>query len=78
MTDAAVRYDPYAADLRADPYPTYAWLREEAPVYHHPDKGFFALSRFGDVLGDAPRLVDLLVRRRASRSKDCRRTSSPR
>jgi cytochrome P450 len=44
-------YDPYAADLRADPYPVYTWLREDAPVYRNPDKGFFALSRFADVLG---------------------------
>ena len=43
-------YDPYAADLRANPYPTYAWLRDAAPVYRSPDKGFFAVSRFADVL----------------------------
>jgi len=43
-------YDPYAADLRANPYPTYAWLRDAAPVYRNPDKGFFAVSRFADVL----------------------------
>ena len=46
----AREYDPYAADLRADPYPIYAWLRDEAPVYRNPDKGFFAVSRFADVL----------------------------
>ncbi|MBM3693469.1 MAG: cytochrome P450 [Actinomycetota bacterium] len=49
-TDAARGYDPYAADLRADPQPVYSWLREDAPVYQNPDKGFFALSRFADVL----------------------------
>ncbi|MFA5884603.1 MAG: cytochrome P450 [Acidimicrobiia bacterium] len=47
---AAAGYDPYAADLRANPYPTYAWLRDEAPVYRNPDKGFYAVSRFADVL----------------------------
>ena len=49
-TGPVTGYDPYAADLRADPYPTYAWLREHAPVYRHPEKGFYALSRFDDVL----------------------------
>lgn len=49
MTPTPV-YDPYAPALWADPYPTYAWLREESPVYRNPDKGFYALSRFADVL----------------------------
>ena len=43
-------YDPYAPALWDDPTPTYTWLREEAPVYRHPEKGFYALSRFADVL----------------------------
>lgn len=49
-TDLVEGYDPYAAGLRANPEPVYAWLREEAPVYRHPEKGFYALSRFADVL----------------------------
>lgn len=49
-TDVVPGYDPYAPELRADPQPTYAWLRDEAPVYRNPDKGFYALSRFADVL----------------------------
>ena len=28
----------------------YRWLRDEAPVYHHADVGFYAISRFDDVL----------------------------
>jgi len=43
-------YDPYDAALRSDPYPVYSWLRDHAPVYRNPEKGFFAVSRFGDVL----------------------------
>ena len=29
----------------------YQWLRDEAPVYHNEEIGFWALSRFDDVLG---------------------------
>jgi cytochrome P450 len=43
-------YDPYSADIRENPYPVYRYLRDEAPLYRHPDKGFFVVSRFADVL----------------------------
>ena len=49
MTDPVV-YNPYAYEMHEDPYPTYARLREEAPLYHNPDVGFWALSRHADVL----------------------------
>jgi cytochrome P450 len=42
--------NPFDYDFHRDPYPTYAWLREEAPVYHNEDLDFWALSRFDDVL----------------------------
>ncbi|HLR43637.1 MAG TPA: cytochrome P450 [Brevibacterium sp.] len=42
-------FDPYDYDFHEDPYPTYRWLRDEAPVYHNPDIGFWALSRHADV-----------------------------
>ena len=42
--------NPFDYDFHRDPYPTYAWLREEAPVYHNPTIDFWALSRFDDVL----------------------------
>lgn len=51
MTEVAVVYDPYAAELRENPYPVYQYLRDEAPLYRNPDKGFYVLSRFADVLG---------------------------
>lgn len=35
-------------ELQRDPYPTYARLRQEAPVFRHP-AGFVAVSRHGDV-----------------------------
>jgi cytochrome P450 len=33
----------------ADPYPHYAWLRDEAPVYHSADPDLWILSRYEDV-----------------------------
>ena len=49
--DTIVEYNPFARDIQTNPYPVYRWLRDEAPVYHNPDIGFWALSRFDDVLG---------------------------
>lgn len=44
-----LRYDPYDYRIHEDPYPTYARLREEAPLYHNQERGFWALSRHEDV-----------------------------
>ena len=51
MTVVATRreYDPFSDDFKADPFPVYDWLREEAPVYHSERWGWWALSRFEDV-----------------------------
>ncbi len=46
---AHVRYDPYDVDINADPYPTYARLRDEAPAYFNEEYDFWALSRHADV-----------------------------
>jgi cytochrome P450 len=43
-------YDPYAYEIHEDPYPTYARLRDEAPLYRNDERGFWALSRHADVL----------------------------
>ncbi len=54
-----VRFDPYDWAIHEDPYPTYRRLRDEAPVYHNEELGFWALSRYDDVLNgfkDAARL----------------------
>jgi cytochrome P450 len=48
-TGAAVYYDPYDVEINADPYPVYARLREEAPIYHNEQYDFWALSRHEDV-----------------------------
>ncbi len=45
-----VAYDPYAYAIHEDPYPTYARLRAEAPVYRNDEHGFWALSRHADVM----------------------------
>lgn len=37
-------------DFASDPYPVYARLRDEAPVYHHEGLNFWALSRYADVV----------------------------
>jgi cytochrome P450 len=47
MTD--VYYDPYDREIDADPYPVYARLREEAPLYYNEQQDFYAVSRFEDV-----------------------------
>ena len=43
-------YSPYAYEIHEDPYPTYARLRDEAPVYRNDQGGFWALSRHADVV----------------------------
>src|SRR6516165_6145457 len=47
--DTDVYYDPYDVGINADPYPTYARLREEAPIYYNERYDFWALSRHSDV-----------------------------
>jgi cytochrome P450 len=42
-------YNPFSYEIHVDPYPTYRELREHAPVYHNPEIGFWALTRFEDV-----------------------------
>jgi cytochrome P450 len=41
--------DPYDYDFHEDPYPYYKRLRDEAPLYHNEELGFWALSRHADV-----------------------------
>ncbi len=49
VNDTGVYFDPYDVDINADPYPTYARLRDEAPIYHNDRYDFWALSRHADV-----------------------------
>jgi cytochrome P450 len=48
-TGSQVRFDPYDAGLIVNPYPMFARLREEAPLYYNAQYDFYALSRFADV-----------------------------
>jgi cytochrome P450 len=42
-------YDPYDFEIDTDPYPIWARMRREAPLYYNGPYDFFALSRFEDV-----------------------------
>lgn len=44
-----VTFDPYDYVFHEDPYPIYARLRAEAPLYYNADLDFYALSRHADV-----------------------------
>jgi cytochrome P450 len=45
-----VEFDPFSEQFFNDPTEVYRRLRDEAPVYHSEKYGFYALSRFADVL----------------------------
>ncbi|WP_280433482.1 hypothetical protein [Nocardia brasiliensis] len=44
-----LHYSPFDFDVQRDPYPYYARLRVEAPVFHNEADDFWAFSRYGDV-----------------------------
>lgn len=52
MGDAVVDvyYDPYDFAIDADPHPTWSRMRNEVPLYRNDRFGFYALSRYQDVL----------------------------
>jgi cytochrome P450 len=50
VTTTPVEFDPFSEEFFNDPYDTYRRLRNEAPVYYSERYGFYALSRFADVL----------------------------
>jgi cytochrome P450 len=43
-------YSPFDRDIVHNPFPVYRALRDEAPVYHNEQVGFWALSRYDDVV----------------------------
>ena len=45
-----VRFNPYSYEFHDDPYPVYRQLRDEAPAYRDDELGFWALSRYDDVI----------------------------
>lgn len=48
MSAPAPVFDPYSETFFEDPWEVYRWMRDEAPVYHHPELGFYAVSRYDD------------------------------
>lgn len=44
-----VYYDPYDVTITANPYPIFARLRDEAPLYYNQRYDFWAISRHADV-----------------------------
>lgn len=46
----SLQFSPYDFGIHDDPYPVYAQLREQAPVFRNADDDFWALSRHADVL----------------------------
>jgi cytochrome P450 len=50
VATAPVEFDPFSEEYFNDPTEVYRRLRDEAPVYFNERYGFYALSRFADVL----------------------------
>ena len=49
---AEIDYDPFSDSVMRDPWPHYAQLRRDAPVFYHERYDTWFLSRFEDI---APR-----------------------
>jgi cytochrome P450 len=45
----AITFDPYDHVLQDDPYPVYARLRREEPLYHNAEHDFWVMSRHADI-----------------------------
>ena len=43
-----MEFDPLSEVFFEDPWDMYRWLRDEAPVYHNEQLGFWAVSRYDD------------------------------
>ncbi|HEY6533491.1 MAG TPA: cytochrome P450 [Acidimicrobiales bacterium] len=48
-TSSDLFYDPYERSTALDPHPLLARMREEAPIYHNEELGFYAVTRYDDV-----------------------------
>jgi cytochrome P450 len=45
-----MEFNPFAPEVRENPYPFYAHLRRHSPVYQVPALGCWAISRYEDVV----------------------------
>jgi cytochrome P450 len=43
-----MEFDPLSEEFFERPWDVYRWLRDEAPVYHNEELGFWAVSRYDD------------------------------
>jgi cytochrome P450 len=43
-------WNPAAPETIENPFPFWAWLRKEAPVWEVPDAGYFTISRYEDLV----------------------------
>ncbi|HKE71967.1 MAG TPA: cytochrome P450 [Acidimicrobiales bacterium] len=50
MATTELVYDPYDPVIDRDPHDVWRRLRDEAPLYRNDELGFYALSRYDDVL----------------------------
>lgn len=44
-----IYFDPFDLEIKADPYPVYRRLRDEAPLYYNEPHDFYVVTRFSDV-----------------------------
>ena len=49
VSEGQIHWDPYNPNYFKNPYPVFAQLREEAPVYYNEQYDFYAVSRYEDV-----------------------------
>ena len=54
MIEAELYYDPFDYRIDDDPYPIWARMRAEAPLYYNEKHNFYALSRYADVAQALP------------------------
>jgi cytochrome P450 len=50
VTHSTLVYDPSSYELQENPFSVYRRMQEEAPLYRNPEMGFWALTRFDDVV----------------------------
>src|ERR1700742_573797 len=48
--DSPMEFDPYSDSFFDNPYETYRWMRDEAPLYYSERWDFYALTRNADVV----------------------------
>ena len=48
MNTPPLGYDPYDIEINKDPYPVFARLRDEAPVFYNEALDFYAVSKYAD------------------------------